>query len=251
MSTKNRTEAKAIVNAWTPILDLEADHKPDLQEILDNCVFRKDVSDSDTASGTTKTLDFDGFDYIEVTQSNDVSYTLNNIQQGEIKYLKITKTATQTIAFANATDVSMRKTYINEKITTVIYRIINKDASLYVESVNIDNNINELLSKVIEIGTWDMNVSASGTTNPSSGNPAHGISDAVNRIRYIEVAIIDDSGTSVLDGKSPDQNGNQGLSVGWSATVVGLNTFIGNKFDTTAFDDTSSNRGYCTIFYTP
>lgn len=247
MALKNRTESKAVVTAWAPILDLEATHKPDLRDqVLDNCLFRKDVSSTTTASGTTKTLEFLDIDYVEVTQSNNVAYTLNNIQQGEIKYLKITKTANQTITFTNATDVSVRKAFINTT-TVVIYRIINKDGDLYLESINIENDVNNDIKYLdVDIGDWNMD--ANTAPDVSVSNPT-GDKD---KIRIVQVWIRPDAGAAIqfnqlLNSESADDSNSGGIAV--SDSTILITRTVGGKFDHTDYSDTSYNRGWVTIGY--
>lgn len=242
MALKNRTEAKAVVNLWSAILDLELNHKPDLQEVLNNCLFRKDIATSTTASGTTKTLEFLDVDYIEVTQSNNVAYTLNNVQQGEIKYLKITKSAAQTISFVNGTDVSNRKSFI-DLTTVVIYRIINKDSNLYIESINIDNE-QDLITKIVDIGDWNMDTT-------KTINVAHGISD-FTKIRRVSVMIRNDPNTNLNPINAME--GTTGTTIAgsvWfiSSTDISITRLTGGIFDNTFYDSTSYNRGWITIEY--
>ena len=250
MALKNRTEAKAVVTAWAAILDLEATHKPDLRdEILNNCLFRKDVSDSQVASGTTKTLDFDGFDYIEVAQSNNVAYTLNNILQGEIKYLKITKTAAQTVSYINGTDVSVRKAFINAT-TVVIYRIINKDATIYLESINIDNDLNSAgyVEKKLDIGDWNMN------TTPVLGI-AHGLTAAQAKTIIVIGAGIRDDADAVRSDllHTRDATGLSNAGVGSiTSTVVNLAVITGLLWQTSVdYNGTGFSRGELLIKYIP
>lgn len=246
MALKNRTESKAVIDAWAAILDLEADHKPDLQTVLDNCIFRKDVATSTTASGTTKTLEFLNVDYIEVTQSNNVEYTLNNVQQGEVKFLKITKTANQTIEFSAATDVSIRKGFINST-TVVIYRIINKDGDLYVESINIDNNITDDITFIeVNIGDWDMNTDTApdvAVTNPTGDK---------DKIRIVQVWIRPDTGAAIqfnqlLNSESADESNSGGIAI--SDSDILITRAVGGKFDHADYSDKSYNRGWVTIGY--
>lgn len=246
---KNRTEAKAVVTSWAPVLDLELTHKPDLRdEILDNCLFRKDVTDTTTASGA-KALSFTDLDYITVTQTSNTLYTLSGILQGEIKFLKITKSATDEVSFNIATDISQRKAFINSSVTDIIYKITNKDGSLYVESVNIDNNIPNR-TKEINIGDWDMNATA-------FVNIPHGLSFAA--IRSVRVIIYSDDDAVIYPTSFDIQITDTPAAPGTNITLAGsyfydgtnivLSRLTGGTFDSTIFDKTSYNRGIITIEY--
>ena len=142
MAFLNRTEVQAAIQALAAIVG-ETEHKDSLDpNFAASVVFRKDVAAADTAGSGSKTLDFQDVDYISCSQSSSpTSYTLSNIQQGEIKFLRITKSATFDVTFANATDVSVRTTHINTSVTEVVYRITNKNASLYVEAISVSNSI--------------------------------------------------------------------------------------------------------------
>ena len=241
MALKNRSEVSVAIQAQAAVVG-ETEYKQGLDDdFAQSVVFRKDVSSATTATATTKSLDFDDIDYIEVTQSNNVAYTLNNILQGEIKFLKITKSAAQTITFANGTDVSSRKAFINST-TVVIYKITNKDGDLYVESINIDNEVTE--PKIIEIGDWDMDATA-------LLGVAHGLVD-YKKIRSISVIIRDDSDIvyyplNYIDDLVPLSGG---ISI-IGTTNITLNRITGAKFDSVTFNSTSYNRGWITINYVP
>lgn len=156
MAFLNRDEVSAAIQAVAAIVD-ETSYKETLDDdFAQSVLFRKDVSASVAAAGSTKTLEFLDVDYIEVTQSTDVAYTLNGVQQGEIKYLKITKGAGDTITFANADDQTANSDNIDEG-TTVLYRIINKDGTnILVESITQSQQLAKINSIIVEAGSWDL-----------------------------------------------------------------------------------------------
>lgn len=234
MANRNRTEVSAAIEALAAVVDLE-----ELKEALNDffaksCIFRKDVTDTDTAASSTKTLNFLDVDYVTVTQSTNVTYTLNNIQQGEIKYLKITKTAGQTIDFSGATDISARKSYINSDITEVIYEIVNKDGSLYVNSINIDNGHVE--SILFEIGDWNMDTSGSVTF-------AHNLNyDKIIGIESVLIRNDTDANRALLYGETG--SGGSGGFANFNVNDISLQRISGGIFDNTNYDSTSYNRGW-------
>jgi len=245
----NRDEVAVFIEALAAIVDLE-----ELKEVLNDnfcqsLTFRKDVTFADTAAGT-KTLDFTDIDYITVTQSANSTYTLSNIAQGEIKYLKLTKSAGHTVDFTGATDVSQRQDYIDNTVTDVIYRITNKDNSIYIESVNVDNNI-ELKQKVIQIGDWNMDTTISVSI-------AHGISDWT-KIKVVDVQIYADDDAAIwpeafsLNVVESSAVPGSALAMDGAWILKGANVFMsrvtGGQFDTTIFDKTSYNRGFITIWH--
>lgn len=240
MTLKNRTEVAAAIQSQSAIVG-ETEYKGLLDDdFAQSVVFRKDVSDSDTAPGGTKTLDFLDIDYIEIAQSTSVTYTLNNVQQGEIKFLKITKSAGQTINFAVATDVSARKDYIDLTVTAVIYKITNKDSNLYVESINIDV-VSE--SKIVEIGDWNMS---------SSSNVIVGIGTGVgSKVRAIDVIIRNDANSGFYKLSIYDGSNIAGSVGAITANSVTLNRFSPGFFASVDFDSTSYNRGWIYIEYEP
>lgn len=140
MALKNRTEVKNEVNSQTAI-HTETDYKNLLaDEMTENFVLRKDVSDFiEKNSGSSETIDFGNFDYIEFDFSNipaqvDMQITLDNVLQGEIKYLKVIKGASDNAVFVNAIDVTAAPGALTNE-TEILYRIINKDGTnIYVES---------------------------------------------------------------------------------------------------------------------
>ncbi len=135
MANNNRTEVSAAIQALDALVG-ETKYKQLVNDVFaKSVVFRKDVSTTDTAATATKTLDFTDIDFITVTQSTNVTYTLSGIQQGEIKYLKITKSAGQSIAFSGATQEDENSTYI-QALTSIMYEIFNKDGSIQVRAIS-------------------------------------------------------------------------------------------------------------------
>jgi len=143
--SKNRTELISAVNTQIVPTVTTAIHRDLLNnELIDSMVTRKDVIATEVVSGGVVTIDYSNKDLATITAPDNVTVLFSNIENGEVKYLKITKEAGKTIAFAGATDTSVRKTYINKGVTLVVYSVTNKDNVIYVNSINIDNNIDTL-----------------------------------------------------------------------------------------------------------
>lgn len=163
MANRNRTEVAAAIEALAAIVDLE-----ELKEALNDffaqsCVFRKDVSSALTPLTGTPSIDFTDIDYIsaDVSPNTFTSYTFNisGVQQGEIKYLLIIKTAGDSVSFSGATDIGPGSSFIDSK-TSILYRLTNKDGS---------NIIAEPLSKLFSSTDWQnpiFNANFSAGTNP-------------------------------------------------------------------------------------
>ena len=103
-----------------------------------------------------------------------------------------------------------------------------------------------LKRKVLQIGAWDMNVSASGTATITV---AHGLAD-VSLVAGIRAVIIDDLLAAAYDlqgGNVLTSTANQG-SIGLNATNAVLSTYVGSLFDSGSFDG-GANRGFIVIEY--
>lgn len=100
--------------------------------------------------------------------------------------------------------------------------------------------------KIIEIGAWDMNVAASGT---STKIVAHGISD-YTKIRTVEAMIRNDGGGFSIFPIDKMVGGSSSGSVSSVAsTNIVLSMFSGGWFDTVSYDDTGISRGFITVWY--
>ncbi len=276
MALKNRTESKAIVTNWTPVLDLETTHKPDLRDnILDNIIFRKDVAGSGTGTGSI-TIDFLDIDYISWDGSgSNLTITLSNIQQGEIKYLMLTKTIAASVAFVspvifendnqeyvkslrdilfkiynkNGTDIHVRMITNDVPESSTLYPgVIEKGIQAEVDA-GIDNdraivpstlfNCDFLMkTKIIAINNWNM-TSGSGSLTFTQ---AHGLTKS--KIRYCKAVIYGDDGGDVY---MLEFNGSG--HVKFDTTYCTLINNSGSWFDSSNYDNGSILRGYLIIEY--
>lgn len=104
---------------------------------------------------------------------------------------------------------------------------------------SIDTKVAGLNTKIIDIGDWNMDTTA-------SVNVAHGLT--LSKIRTVQIMIRNDAATlsQGIEGPATSVDGN------WQATatnIVPVRT-AGGYFDSVNFDSTSYNRGWITIQYT-
>lgn len=111
----------------------------------------------------------------------------------------------------------------------------------------VDKNTTDfggLVTKVVEIGTWDMVTTA-------TKDVSHGIAD-YTKIRSIDITIIDDNGDLVdfngADSSSGDLGGIWKCPAAYS-TVIKLSRVSSSFFNSTLYDGAVDNRGYAVIQY--
>ncbi len=103
-------------------------------------------------------------------------------------------------------------------------------------------NPDKVITKVIPIGNWDMNATA-------SVNITHGIADST-KILSVAVSIISDNSGVVSDlAKSIDNVTAPGGGYFASSTLILLTRVAGGYYDQVAYDTAVFNRGYVTIQY--
>lgn len=167
---KDRTSYKSQVNTDLPSASnlTAAQFRTHLQdELADNIQFRLDDAGTQNKTSGAFSIDFDGVDRIEttITGTSGSTVTLNNLEDGDVKYWLVTKSATETISFVSATDISPIQDYITSG-TSVLYRISKKSVTTYIESIiqNIKQatetikGIAEIASTAeAQIGTNDVN----------------------------------------------------------------------------------------------
>lgn len=107
--------------------------------------------------------------------------------------------------------------------------------------------LSPLKTKVVNIGDWNMNSSASGT---QTVNVPHGLGTYTG-IRSIRTMIIQNTGQMYpLERANLAFNGTiDGWVVGMNATNIVLFARLAGSFDSIQFDSLSFNRGYVTIDY--
>lgn len=251
MAINNRDEANAAIDTALVATLTLTQHKALLKDELNNSsVFRKDVIASETPAGGNVTIDYANKDTATVSITANLAVSFTNLENGDVKYLHITKQATNTVSFAGATDTSPRKKYINTTVTSVVYVVTNKDSVVSVNSINIGNNVTaDLQTIIIVTGDWNMNFSAGGSPFI---DVAHGIAD-ITKIRKITATIRNNADTIYypIDAVSGTACDPLGGIASLGVTNVRLRVALGGLFDSTNFDSTSYNRGWITIDLLP
>lgn len=114
---------------------------------------------------------------------------------------------------------------------------------LFYQSTTVSNP-NQLITKTIAIGNWNMDSTA-------GVNITHGISDST-KIVSVAVSIISDNSGVVSDLAKPIDNVTAaGGGYFASATQILLTRVAGGYYDQVAYDTAVFNRGYVTIQYLP
>lgn len=240
MAVKNRDESITEVNSKIVPTLTNTTHKNLLNnDILNSVVFRKDVIASEAPATGTVTIDYINKDTATVVITGNLVVSFTNIENGDVKYLAITKQAGNVISFSGATDVSVRKTFINTDITIVVYEVKNKNGNIYVNSINIDNDISGgLLTKILTFSGWNMDTTTSfGVT--------HGVTDSKIRTAYASITgtVANIPLIRIFGGVPGGEISNLGLAGGLllSRETAGL-------FDSAAFNNAS---GFVVIQYLP
>ena len=290
MAVGNRTETKAAVTAaLVPTLTL-ANHITLLNDsVNESAVFRKDIIASETPGAGLVTINYANKDTATVTTAVNLAVSFTNIENGDVKYLSITKGATDTISFTGATDVSIRQDYIDGTATLVVYEVKNKNGNIYVNSINIDNSApasettqggleiattaeaqalsldtkiitpskladvnGGILQKVVSIGDWNMDTTVIKAVTHSIGD--------WTKIIGVKATIFadDDSSLDPLSqdlfvADNPSAFGTPVITGAYAtnATTIVLSRLTGGWYDSVEFDKTSYNRGYVVIEYLP
>lgn len=133
----------------------------------------------------------------------------------------------------------------DQKTRIIPFTMQDKDLQIrwVVEEVRrVQSHVNNALhTKVLEIGDWNMDATA-------SVNVAHGLSD-ITKFRVVSIIIQRDASVAL---EPLDYAGSAGTSQGWfnvGTTNVGLSRLSGGVFDSVNYDSTSFNRGWITITY--
>ncbi|MDH4127161.1 MAG: hypothetical protein OEV44_00295 [Spirochaetota bacterium] len=148
---------------------------------------------------------------------------------------------TSIIAQANLPNATTTQKGIQENATsTEAKALIATDKTITPSTLSDVNG--GLLTKIIEIGDWDMDTTQSIVVN-------HSIAD-FKKIRCINVIIRNDTDTSMHDLIRSDTSGVLAGSVTFiSSTQITLFRVTSGFFDSSTFDSTSFNRGWIAIMY--
>lgn len=252
MANNSRSEVKIdATSTFVATLDL-ADHVAHIKDVLEEgAIYKKDDIGTQTASASSTTVSFASYDTMRLASAGyDLSLTISNVENGQMVALRITGKSAKTVAFVNVTDITPNQDYVTAQ-SEITYLIFNKDATMFgmalIDAITPSTDP-QIRKKVLDIGFWDMNISAAGTANPTAGSISHSITNALTKVVSISCIIYYDSG-AIYEAFSPDGSGNLGIVCTLDATNVNLTTFAGNKFDGLLFNDPAINRGKITILY--
>jgi hypothetical protein len=129
----DRTTAKSnIVGLNVPSVTNAVMNQMLNDNICDNVVFRKDVTGPPLAFGLSNiNLDFTGKDRLDITRTGgSLNITVAGIEDGERKFLLITKTPGQGITWVGVIDITPVTAYVS-LAAVVLYEIVRK-GSLYI-----------------------------------------------------------------------------------------------------------------------
>jgi len=136
MAVKNRVEAIAQVNTKIVPIVTNTIHKDLLNnDILNSTVFRKDVINSTTASGGLATCNFSNTDLITLSLSDSVNISFTGLENGDVKYLYVTKPVAKSVTFSAATEVTPFIKNITDLKTSVLYQIFSKNGLIFIKAI--------------------------------------------------------------------------------------------------------------------
>jgi hypothetical protein len=104
-------------------------------DILNSTVFRKDVINSTSAGGGLATCDFSNTDLITLSISDSVNISFTGLENGDVKYLYLTKPINKSVTFSAATEVTPFIKNITDLKTSVLYRIFSKNGLIFIKAV--------------------------------------------------------------------------------------------------------------------
>jgi hypothetical protein len=138
MAVNNRDEATAQVIALIVPTITNALHIDMLNDnIVNSAVFRKDVIDSAPAPvANAVTADFVSSDTVLITTTGNLAISFSGLENGDVKYIVLTKNATNAVAFTGATDLTEQTNFVDTVLTSVLYQIYSKNGVIYAKAVN-------------------------------------------------------------------------------------------------------------------
>ena len=251
----------ALINRSTPFNAEPLVQKTEDQLIREDVVESMLTREADTFSisnpSSTVAVDFSSGQVCNINSAAAIptsfAITISNLRANEFGKIVVTKKTGDVFSFSNGTvlnpstqagTVTISFIVFYTGSTYVIFQLLQIKATQLIS--NSSSSFSELKKKVIEIGAWDMDSSA-------SRDITHGVSNAAN-IRSVEVVIQSDIG-SIFDFKNPvilggfEENMQASISWGSSSAVITLRRLDSGYYDSLNFDDTSINRGWLTITY--
>lgn len=137
MALNNRTELTELIDAWSPTIDLEITHKPNLKTLIESVVLKKQVANGVALSSPTESIDFTGYDYILGTttaESYPIEVSITGVLLGEVKILKIDNTSGADWSLTGVTSETINFTTSYTE-TSALYIVTNYDGTVRVDSL--------------------------------------------------------------------------------------------------------------------
>lgn len=125
-----------------------------INDLAPSIVFGQDVAIPQSSSISNITVDFTGKDRVDLTRTGgSLNITVTGLDDGETKFLLITKTAGQAVTWVGVTDVTPVKQNANA-LNLVLYEIVRK-SSYYFAKAWVENvkSATETIEGVLETAT--------------------------------------------------------------------------------------------------
>ena len=244
MAVKNRVEI--ITEVDTKIVPTVTN--PELRDLFNNdiinsAVLRKDVIATETPVAGAVTINYLNKDLGLVTTAVNLAVSFTNIENGDVKFLKVTKLAANSVSFVGAVDTSLNKAYINTISTVVIYEVYSKDSGIFLNSINIDNSLRGgTITTYLDLPVWNMQ------TTPQIIIP---FTLSVAKIRSLNAIIFMD-GMVVANSFYGSVLGRPGGVIGFNnINSIVLTIVAGGYFDDPFFSALPTKRGVVEITHLP
>lgn len=174
----------------------------------------------------------------------------NTVNTADIVDLAVSeaKLAADAVTSAKIKDGEIANADVSASAAIVPTKLDLSSAWVSSGAVSLDGGLdtgddNTLKFKVVEIGDWNMDSTASVSV-------AHGVSSEQN-IRGVQVFVRHDTSSVIYPlTRASGASSVSGSISSVNATNVNLDRFASGAFDSTDFDSTSFNRGWIYIWYT-
>lgn len=151
----DRQEAKAEIQANNVPSVTNATMNVMLQQnILDNVLLRKDEKSSASGAGlSTYTANFANDEQVILTGINqNIAISFSNLEDGDVRYLYLTKGASNIVSFTGANDMTTYRYYYDVVATSVLYRVTSKNSLIFVEPIT--KPVEQTWNSLTLAGSW-------------------------------------------------------------------------------------------------
>lgn len=155
MAAENRQNLATTLAALSAVVDL-SELKAVLTNFIDSMAMNRDVQNTITVAGAgTTNVNFGGYDTIYVSTSYSCTLNIQNINDGEVKFLHVNKSAGIDVIFTGATEQSLDHAYVTFMLTDVVYMVYKKHLSTVVVIPMVkDLDISSYYTKVESDGKY-------------------------------------------------------------------------------------------------